>query len=146
MNRTKKKAMGLVLAVTIIALAMPGAAYARTIAIEVVGTLLPAETKYGSEVYTLEAGDQRWLFGAAQLQLLNPFDVESHYTYGYGLRRTDTKLWRLKADEDKITLLNAFKECEQVRITGYFSNWSGRLRVVSVEPVNRDIKLRWCDL
>ena len=146
MNPTKEKVIGLVLAVSVLALAIPTAAYARTTAIEVVGTLLPPETKYGSEVYTLEAGDQKWHLGVAQFKPSSPFDEESHYTYGYGLRRAGTKLWRLTGEEEKMELLNVFKACEKVRIRGYFSDWSGRLRILSVEPVNRDIKLRWCEL
>ena len=134
-----------IFAVTFFAYLIPTTLMADTRHIEFIGTFLPADQQYAYRVYTLQHDDQKWYLGVTRLKSNRNYFYGSDYNDWTALRQSAIKRLHLIGDKNISELMNNAPEiCEKVKITGFLNYSTGNLRLLTVEPVERDVKLKWC--
>ena len=147
LNSDNKRCMGItILAISFLMWLVPGTAMSDTGFIELSGTFVPVEQKYGHKVYTVQNGDHRMYLRVAEIKTNHEGEsILTDYSDGFYLRRSGIKRIRLIGNKETLELLNAKKTCDVVKISGFISYSTGRLRLRNVEPVKNDLQLASCN-
>ena len=147
LNSDNKRCLGItILAISFLMWLVPGTAISDTGYIELSGTVVPVEQKYRHKVYTIQNGDQRMYLSVAEIKSNHEGEsILTDYSDGFYLRRSVIKRIRLIGNMEMLELLYAKKTCDTVKISGFISYSTGRLRLRDVEPVKNDLQLASCN-